>query len=64
MCCICRAFGHQFAKGGPAKRFQFAIKVVVKDSHHGARISGFSPDQKELFYSKLEKWIGQKVSRQ
>jgi hypothetical protein len=41
-----------------------AIKIVVKDSHHGARISGFSSDQKELFYSNLERWVGQKVSRQ
>ena len=41
-----------------------AIKIVVKDSHHGARVSGFSAKQKELFYSNLERWIGQKVSQQ
>jgi hypothetical protein len=41
-----------------------AIKIVVKDSHHGARVSGFSAKQKELFYSNLERWIGQKVSPQ
>ncbi|HXT13623.1 MAG TPA: S28 family serine protease [Candidatus Angelobacter sp.] len=41
-----------------------AIKIVVADSHHGARISAFSPEQKELFYSKLEQWLGAKVNRQ
>ena len=41
-----------------------AIKIVVKDSHHGARVRGFSPAQKDLFYSKLEQWVGQKLSRQ
>src|SRR6185312_8620283 len=35
-----------------------AIKIVVADSHHGARIGAFSPEQKQLFYSKLEQWLG------
>jgi hypothetical protein len=41
-----------------------AIKIVVKDSHHGARIAGFSPEQKELFYSNLEQWLGMQLARQ
>ena len=41
-----------------------AIKVVVADSHHGARIGAFSPEQKQLFYSKLEQWLGTKVNQQ
>lgn len=41
-----------------------AIKIVVADSHHGARIGGFSPEQKELFYSNLDRWLDTKVNRQ
>jgi hypothetical protein len=41
-----------------------AIKIVVKDSHHGARIAGFSPEQKELFYSHMEQWLGLTLARQ
>ena len=41
-----------------------AIKIVVADSHHGARVGAFSPEQKELFYSNLERWLGMKVNRQ
>ncbi len=41
-----------------------AIKIVVADGHHGARISAFSPEQKRLFYSKLEQWLETKVNRQ
>jgi pimeloyl-ACP methyl ester carboxylesterase len=40
-----------------------AFKIVVKDSHHGARVGAFSPEQKELFYSNLERWLDQKVVR-
>ena len=40
-----------------------AIKIVVKDAHHGARISGFSPEQKDLFYKKMEEWLGMNLSR-
>lgn len=40
-----------------------AIKIVVQDTHHGARISGFSPEQKELFYSKLAGWLGLRLAR-
>lgn len=41
-----------------------AIKIVVADSHHGARIRGFSPTQKDLFYSNLDRWLGTKVNRE
>jgi hypothetical protein len=41
-----------------------AIKIVVADAHHGARVGAFSPEQKELFYSNLDRWLGMKVNRQ
>ncbi len=41
-----------------------AIKIVVKDSHHGARVAAFSPEQKDLFYAKMENWLGLKLNRQ
>ena len=40
-----------------------AIKIVVKDAHHGARISAFSPEQKEDFYSHMENWLDMKLTR-
>jgi hypothetical protein len=40
-----------------------AIKLVVKGAHHSARISACTPEQKELFYSHLERWLGMKVNR-
>jgi len=41
-----------------------AIKIVVKDAHHGARIAGFSPEQKEQFFNALDEWLGVKLPRQ
>jgi hypothetical protein len=41
-----------------------AIKIVVADAHHGARVGAFSPEQKELFYSNMDRWLGMKVNRQ
>ena len=41
-----------------------AIKIVVVDGHHGARVGAFSPEQKELFYSNMDRWLGSKVNRQ
>jgi hypothetical protein len=41
-----------------------AIKIVVADAHHGARVGAFSPEQKELFYSSMDRWLGMKVNRQ
>jgi len=41
-----------------------SIKIVVEGQHHGARISSFSPAQKELFYSNLEKWLDMKLTHQ
>lgn len=40
-----------------------AIKIVVKDAHHGARVGAFSPEQKELFYSDMERWLGMKLAQ-
>jgi hypothetical protein len=41
-----------------------AIKIVVADSHHGARIGAFSLEQKDLFYSKMDQWLGMQLQRQ
>lgn len=41
-----------------------AIKIVVQDSHHGARIGSFTPEQKEQFYSSMERWLQMKLNRQ
>jgi hypothetical protein len=41
-----------------------AIKIVVADGHHGVRVGAFSPEQKESFYSNLDRWLGMKVNRQ
>ena len=40
-----------------------AVKIVVKGAHHGAAVRDFSPEQKELFYSTLEKWLGLTLPR-
>lgn len=40
-----------------------AIKIVVKDAHHGARVGAFSPEQKELFYSDMERWLGFRLAQ-
>jgi pimeloyl-ACP methyl ester carboxylesterase len=39
-----------------------AVKIVVKNGHHGSGIHDFTPDQKEVFYTNLEKWLGQKLA--
>jgi hypothetical protein len=41
-----------------------AVKFVVKNGHHGSRVRDFSPEQKELFYSTLERWLGLTLARQ
>jgi len=41
-----------------------AVKFVVKNGHHGSRVRDFSPEQKELFYSTLERWLGLNPARQ
>lgn len=41
-----------------------AIKIVVKNGYHGSRIRDFSPEQKELFYTSLERWLGMAFVRQ
>lgn len=40
-----------------------AVKIVVKGAHHGAAVRDFSPEQKELFYNTLEKWLGLTLPR-
>jgi hypothetical protein len=40
-----------------------AVKIVVKGAHHGAAVRDFSPEQKELFLSTLEKWLGLRLPR-
>lgn len=40
-----------------------SIKVVGKEAYHGVRIRQLSPEQKELIYSTLEKWLNIKVNR-
>jgi len=39
-----------------------AIKIVVPESHHGTGVRNFTPEQREMFYSNLERWLGMKVS--
>lgn len=40
-----------------------SIKIVGKEAFHGVRVKKLSDEQKELFYSTLEKWLGCKVNR-
>ncbi|MCJ7587016.1 MAG: peptidase [Candidatus Aminicenantes bacterium] len=40
-----------------------AVKIVVKGGHHGAGFRDFSPEQKELFYTSLERWLNLKLPR-
>ena len=40
-----------------------SIKLVVAESHHNARVAGFSPEQKDQFYSNMERWLGLKLNR-
>lgn len=40
-----------------------AVKVVVQNGHHNSRVAAFSPAQKDLFYSTLERWLGLKLVR-
>jgi hypothetical protein len=41
-----------------------AIKIVVPESHHGTGVRSFTPEQRELFYSNLERWLDMKLNRQ
>ncbi len=40
-----------------------ALKMVKKDGHHGTSIRSFEPENKELIYSTLEKWLDLKIKR-
>ncbi len=40
-----------------------AVKIVVADGHHGSNVGAFSPEQKDLFYSKMDSWLDMKLNR-
>jgi hypothetical protein len=40
-----------------------AVKFLVAGAHHGAHVANFSPEQKEQFYSTMERWLGMKLTR-
>jgi hypothetical protein len=40
-----------------------AVKIVVKNGYHGSRVRDFTPEQKDLFYSTLERWLGLTLAR-
>lgn len=40
-----------------------AIKLVNKGGYHGSRIRDLSPEQQDLFYSSMEKWLDMKLTR-
>jgi hypothetical protein len=40
-----------------------AIKLVVKDAHHSARIGALAAEQKEQFYAAMENWLDMKLNR-
>jgi len=40
-----------------------AIKLVKKGGYHGSSIRNLSDEQKELFYTSMEKWLGMKLKR-
>ena len=40
-----------------------SVKIVVPNSHHGANVRDFTPEQRELFYSCMDRWLDMKVTR-
>jgi hypothetical protein len=40
-----------------------AVKIVVADGHHGSNVGALSPEQKDLFYSKMDSWLDMKLNR-
>jgi hypothetical protein len=40
-----------------------AVKFVVADGHHGAHVNAFTPEQKDLFYAKMDSWLDMKLNR-
>jgi len=40
-----------------------AVKIVVKGAWHNANVRAASPEQKEMFYSSMDKWLGMKLVR-
>ena len=40
-----------------------AIKIVVPESHHGTGVRSFTPEQRDLFFVNLERWLDMKLTR-
>ncbi len=40
-----------------------SVKLVKKGGYHGTRIKDLAPEQKDIFYSKMEEWLGIKLNR-
>lgn len=40
-----------------------AVAIVVAGTHHGVGMRDFSPEEKELAYGALERWLGLKLPR-
>ncbi|MBN1300139.1 MAG: hypothetical protein JW995_02900 [Melioribacteraceae bacterium] len=40
-----------------------SLKMILPDGSHATRIKDFNEDERELIYSKLEKWLGITVNR-
>lgn len=40
-----------------------AVMIVVPTAHHGVGMRDFSPEQKELAFAALERWLGLKLPR-
>ena len=38
-----------------------ALKMVLKEGHHGTRIKDFSTEDQQKIYSKLQSWLGEDV---
>lgn len=41
-----------------------ALKMVLKDGHHGTRIKHFSDEDREKIYLRLEEWMGVEIERE
>jgi hypothetical protein len=40
-----------------------AVKFVVADGHHGSEVRALTPEQQEVFYTKMDSWLGMKLNR-
>jgi hypothetical protein len=39
-----------------------AVKLVVAGGHHGSQVSALAPEQQEVFYTKMDSWLGMKLN--